>query len=1159
MKLLRLRGENLASLGRPFALDFATGALQGAGLFAITGETGSGKSTLLDAMCLALYGSYPRVDFSSAESVADPGGEEVGSNDARNILRRGVGLGWAEMDFEARDGKEYQTRWEARRAHGKGSGKLQAAKRSVRRLGDGVVLAEKTTEVGKLVVELTGLNFEQFQRTCLLAQGKFDAFLTAKENERAELLERITGTGIYSKISQAVFARAAERKAEWEKLLSAWAALQAMSPEERAGVERQLLEAGERARRAEAKIAELDGQLGLWAALARAEDEELLARGKKDAAEAAWVEEEGARKKLAAWEKAQELAEVFRARKNAVAADDGARAALRKAEENFDKAILEEAKAKDTLNQVERDWSIAAKAVQDFAEDWRRAGLLDGSIASADAELVKLREDAKRNGTSHAAVVGKLDRLQKERGDGERQLRTVGEWLREHAGRVELAGQYGLVRGLLDLRQRLQTGRKAPVTARLSEIAGQLGEVERQVGGTHEAELHRRAGLAPVAVALAEAEKLERRCVELAADRVAAEDGLRASEEAFAGAVKAIALAQGRWEEVAKLSERADLSATERAEELRGRLEEGVECPVCGSTEHPYAKHEGAWGELARELRRRKSEMEGELAALGKQRDAALQSKTKAQQQIETAGRLMVEAEATLGGVRLKIPAEFVGMDAQELEKQAQEASRQLQELSKLREKQAQLLGWKSELEKLGENAMQIAKFLEGFGLSVAVLDGAHEKAIAELKRRVDEVVEKGQEEKKLGERLAGMAVEEGQARTSVEEGGKVLREMEEAVSAKEIMLRGLREGRAGLLGGEVLNSHERRHRDAEERARQEREGALAALAGKGAARAAAQVSLDACREAARVAGEELGKRHGEFTAGCARLGFGEGEVEGLLGIGAAAIGGERERLQKAEQSLHALAVSLQEKAEGVKKAREACAGLAAGMDLEALRQAQVELRNEAQSEIGGARAKLGADDLVLAAAMEARGKVDEAEAKYKVWQEMNEAIGSAQGDKFRRFVQSVTLEHLVQLANHHIQGFAPRYRLGRAGVAEQLGLQVVDREMGDAVRPTATLSGGERFLTSLGLALALSGLEGKESFVDTLFIDEGFGTLDAESLELVMSILHQLPSMGRRVGVISHVAAMREQIAVQVRVVKRGAGRSEVEVWDGGTRVGMG
>jgi DNA repair protein SbcC/Rad50 len=145
-----------------------------------------------------------------------------------------------------------------------------------------------------------------------------------------------------------------------------------------------------------------------------------------------------------------------------------------------------------------------------------------------------------------------------------------------------------------------------------------------------------------------------------------------------------------------------------------------------------------------------------------------------------------------------------------------------------------------------------------------------------------------------------------------------------------------------------------------------------------------------------------------------------------------------------------------------------------------------------------------------------------------------------------------VTLSQLVQLANKQLSALNPRYAL-RRGAASDLALDIVDRDMGDEVRGPRSLSGGGRFLVSLALALALSGLEGRRSFVETLFIDEGFGALDRETLDMAIGALEALQGHGRKVGVVTHVPAMIERISVQVRVDKRGGGRSVVRVLDTG------
>ena len=167
-------------------------------------------------------------------------------------------------------------------------------------------------------------------------------------------------------------------------------------------------------------------------------------------------------------------------------------------------------------------------------------------------------------------------------------------------------------------------------------------------------------------------------------------------------------------------------------------------------------------------------------------------------------------------------------------------------------------------------------------------------------------------------------------------------------------------------------------------------------------------------------------------------------------------------------------------------------------------------------------------------------------QAHCDLWGGLAELIGSANGAKFRTFAQSLTLERLLLVANDHLNELAPRYQLQRVPGTD-LALQVVDRDMGDEIRGVESLSGGESFLVSLALALGLASLSSKETQVESLFIDEGVGTLDPESLDTALACLDSLQSTGRQIGVISHVQTMVERIGVQIRIEALGGGESRV------------
>ncbi|MEW6490044.1 MAG: AAA family ATPase, partial [Thermodesulfobacteriota bacterium] len=199
MRILKVGGENLASLEGRFEVDFAGGPLGAAGLFGITGPTGAGKSTLLDAVCLPLYDRTPRLSGSGGAEVGVPGEETLRSADPRSILRKGAGAGWAEVLFEGRDGRPYRARWSVRRARNAPGGRLQPQIMELHDEAGQSLGGTKTETLGRLEA-LLGLSFDQFCRSVLLAQGDFAAFLKARPAERAELLERITGTGLYAEL-----------------------------------------------------------------------------------------------------------------------------------------------------------------------------------------------------------------------------------------------------------------------------------------------------------------------------------------------------------------------------------------------------------------------------------------------------------------------------------------------------------------------------------------------------------------------------------------------------------------------------------------------------------------------------------------------------------------------------------------------------------------------------------------------------------------------------------------------------------------------------------------------------------------------------------------------------------------------------------------------
>ena len=233
MKILAIRGKNLASLEGEFEVDFTAEPLKSAGIFAITGSTGSGKSTLLDAICLALFNDTPRINSAvdNAE-IADVNGKTIKQKSTSTILRRGTADGYAEVDFIALNGDRICARWSVRRLRDKIDGSLKGSGYSVLNLSTNSELQGGKTELLKKVRELIGLTFDQFTRSVLLAQGDFATFLKAGKNEKAELLEKLTGTDIYSRISAKIYENTKEAETELGLITTRIKDVEILTPEQ---------------------------------------------------------------------------------------------------------------------------------------------------------------------------------------------------------------------------------------------------------------------------------------------------------------------------------------------------------------------------------------------------------------------------------------------------------------------------------------------------------------------------------------------------------------------------------------------------------------------------------------------------------------------------------------------------------------------------------------------------------------------------------------------------------------------------------------------------------------------------------------------------------------------------------------------------------------
>jgi exonuclease SbcC len=658
MRILAIRGENLASLAAPFEIDLAAEPLAGSGLFAITGETGAGKSTILDALCLALYGEYPRVSAGGRENAPDPGGEAISIHDGRAILRRGAGSGYAEVDFVGQDGERYRVRWEANRARGRANGRLQNEQRTLLQLDDGSAVATGKTPVREAVEARTDLTFDQFRRTVLLAQGEFDAFLLAAESERAELLEKITGTEIYAAISVRVHDGTEARRRIAEQLEQRRNDIGLLDDDAKQGM---LGEQSQLASTIALKIAERDRHserldhfkrvVAARSDLAQAEAHAAAARTTREAAADEY-------RSLAEFD----LVEPLRP----ISVDLGnVRRMAAEAKSRLDGLLVarEEARTLDATSATQladaTTANVAAEGIlKKFGPIWSEAERLDTELATARIEFSDATEKSQQADATLRDQANALATIDQTLGQISELHRTTVAQLSDQSNRVLLADRLNDAMDLLEKQDALKQDRaiatsgavEAKATAarlqgeivelseKLTEDRGRKDGVSRDIGdrrpslaGIDEPALHERDMYLQRALeALREASTACEQYIRASADLARGELELTSALQDVSTASSQIAGAESDQlrdrtarAEIMPLAELADEAVSPVAAHLRSLLLSNSACPVCGSIDHPHLEHPSALNEMVARVRRRREELDGALAATNERIGAA--------------------------------------------------------------------------------------------------------------------------------------------------------------------------------------------------------------------------------------------------------------------------------------------------------------------------------------------------------------------------------------------------------------------------------------------------------------------------------------------------------------------------------------------------------
>ena len=1246
MKILSLSFSNLNSLKGDWKVDFRQSPFADNGLFAITGPTGAGKTTLLDAICLALYHSTPRLGQLSATS--------------NEIMTRGESECRAEVEFEVQ-GKAYRAFWSMRRSRGKADGKLQAAQVELAEVESGKILANQVKRKNELIESITGLDFGRFTKSMMLSQGQFAAFLNAKEGERAELLEELTGTEIYGAISERVHEHYTEAKATLSQLEARAQGVQLLSAEELAAFKKEQTELKVET---QSKRSLHDGLLKhqrWWQKVSESESDIAQATVRLSLAEQAQIDAQPKLGKLVTAEPAEALRPTFMLMNDAKSNAEKAQTQL-----NTKRAALDsgesELQAKQKLKQETQTEfeQLRESAKQQEALIVNQVAPLDNRIEQQTVKSSEQQQLVSRIEQQRAKLAGEKEQLEQQQDSRAVQLKTLVE-------KVEQLDGENLDKQLPTWQQQYQQILKAEEQAhqgdkQLTELKNQSASLEQEknalqlaVSGSEERHTELKKELDAVVVKQPKEEhQRSREQVELA---------LRQSHQTVT-ILNQLKFTQQQWLETSQditnkqqlskdvqlqhqqlLKERdglreqfatcrqlvaslqANIGLEEQLAHYRGELVEGEACPLCGSESHPLAMEKVP---SVSQIMQQKKEAETQLnnvelqgKELSVQVDSlnrqlsevgtALAQLEQKKQQLET--QFSSECQSLMGGQSLPrldssnplAIEQLEQLDAllnQTLNQQAsmtqwldaytvweasfKHADGALQEHLKNAQQQAHqlelatqnLVNLEQQIERVNQAQQQVNEQLESdkqmLSQSLVEFDKTAEQMLSESNREFESYI--GQLAAKVSswrqskQQQVDLAQQIEKDAVALENQTKRLTELTSELDTNSASLQTIlselaasKQQRESLFGHQSiadvradwqqkLTTQEHRFNTIVEQFNQLKSQQESL---RGEITSLEQISADFVTKLDQHQTDWLSK----LEESC----FDDEEAF----INALIDGEELDALRKLKQDLamqlkeaQALKESKQQVLNALREQPEAQDWQQVALSEVEAQLAEVSAKLEQMlSRDGAIRQALESDQARREGQQALFEEIERYREHYDDAQYLHSLIGSKSGDKFRKFAQGLTLDNLVYLANQQLNRLHGRYLLSRRRNSrdeyEGLELAVVDTWQGEAVRDTKTLSGGESFLVSLALALALSDLVSHKTSIDSLFLDEGFGTLDADTLDIALDALDNLNSSGKTIGVISHVEAMKERIPVQLKVTKKsGLGVSMLEPQYKDTRV---
>lgn len=1134
MKLQKLILKNLASI-EDAVIDFENGPLGEESLFLICGETGAGKTTILDAICLALYNETPRMERAETEKYKDLGQsfsakkEDIAANDNRQLMRRNTSEAWAELEFIGSNDLPYTARWYVARAHRKASGAIQDTKWTLENRKTNLQLTKKS-EIKAEIQTAIGLSFEQFCRTTLLAQGDFTKFLQSKEGEKSDILEKLTGTEIYSRIGSEIFSVTKEKRMEYEEQNRKLEGIRMLTDEETAeitdAIAQQTAGVNESAEQKKTIIAKRD-----W--LKRYAELIILQESQKKS-----------------WE----------SRKEQLQSDDFRQKELLIKEWSI---TADARNWLSTLNQQQHQQEQNSREAESLKATFIRLNRGNNQLKSFLNEQETKLARAQEYLIEHALLLPMFEQSQSITTD----LKAI------LAAQAHITGYEKQLAELIP-----QQPLKAKECTDKEEAFNQKARENQSIQNEIDSLTTQLDAMNRTALQL-EKDNQEGTCEKLLqaqnslvllTEKITAFNDAKENEQALTSQMDLrqkkhdelqteFSARKKSYDDILLLYDKQKEAVEEWAKEARARLSVGDSCPVCGQEIHSLCKDEHFQSILA--------PIKLSLETKEKEYKTAEQAFNSNQTELNTYKRLIENSRLSTGKAQkgyeqaladtqgkchqCGIPA-LTETTGKELEKLIENCKLQLVELNtKLNE--AQTLNnnivdrqkLKNESQKSVESARQALNSAEK-NFTELKSQIANKQSLADhetesmqdIMKRVsamilwkDWLAEWNHSSSAFIDRLA-------QAANRYKQTQEIQKELQSSILLISKELKDISATQENIRTAfpdwcSILAEGEEEIKDL------------------GIAWSNLNTKASGLRQNILSTTQGIKELQTNLSAFYAsNPAINEARVISLIAYSNNQVESMRTALQSlkeeeiATQTAFNLTSGLLNEHTEKKPEMEDTENIG---NLESLLTTLDEKITAGNQTIGQQKLRLEENARNISRIKDEKERADKLHKVYLKWYRLCYHFGDEQGKSFRNIAQSFVLKELLAGANFYLHRLTNRYELEcQAG---SLTILLRDYHQGGSVRPACTLSGGESFLVSLSLALGLSSLSRQSLSVDILFIDEGFGTLSSDYLNTVMDTLEKLHQLGgKKVGIISHVEELKERIKTQIQVYRVDNTRSEIK-----------